>query len=74
MLKSSQKSLIKHYLQSGHDITPLEALNMFGCMRLSAVIFDLKKEGYNIITKTVKNKGSGKSYASYRMVPNKYSD
>lgn len=45
---ASQRKQIAAYLMAGHRITPLEALNMFGSLRLSAVIFDLKKQGYNI--------------------------
>ena len=65
----SQKKMILQHLHSGKALTPLEALDKFRCMRLSAVIFDLKKEGHHIITKTVYNRGSGKSYASYRLIP-----
>lgn len=37
-------------------------------MRLAAVIWTLKDEGHNIKTKTIYNKDSGKSYASYHKV------
>ena len=36
------------YLKTGRDITPLEALDNFGCLRLGARIFDLKARGHNI--------------------------
>lgn len=44
----TQRQQIAAYLMAGHRITPLEALNKFGSLRLSAVIFDLKKQGYKI--------------------------
>ena len=65
----SQKNAVLQYLNAGYTITPLEALEMFKCMRLASVIKTLRDDGHNIITRTVKNKGSGKSYASYRLIP-----
>ena len=40
--KKSQADAIKDYLLQGHSITPLDALEMFGCFRLGARIADLK--------------------------------
>ena len=60
----SQSKQIKHYLNSGYAITPLEALDKFGCMRLAAVIHDLKKEGMNIASETVTS-ANGKRYSKY---------
>jgi|TARA_Y100000034_G_scaffold44559_1_gene54684 hypothetical protein len=68
----SQKNAVLQYLNAGYEITPLEALEKFRCMRLAAVIKTLRDDGHNIITKTVKTKGSGKSYASYRLIPKRY--
>jgi len=66
MLKKSQKENVLEYLQRGNKITPLEALYQFGSFRLSAIIFDLRQEGFNIIThnKTV----DGKTFAEYELV------
>ena len=66
MPKKSQKENILEYLQIGNKITPLEALYQFGSFRLSAIIFELRQEGFNIIThnKTV----DGKSFAEYELV------
>ena len=49
--KISQDKLIINYLKSGESLTPLDALKMFNCFRLGARIFDLKKNGHDIITK-----------------------
>ena len=68
MRKVTQKTRILNHLDNQNSITPLEALNKFGCMRLAAVIWTLKDEGHNIKTKTICNKDSGKSYASYHKV------
>ena len=68
MKRVTQKTRILNHLDNQNSITPLEALNKFGCMRLAAVIWTLKDEGHNINTKTIYNKDSGKSYASYHKV------
>lgn len=54
MRKQSQKKRILEYLQAGNKITPIEALNLFGCFRLSDIIFRLKAEGHNIHTEIVR--------------------
>lgn len=48
METKSQEQRILNLLQNGGKITPLEALNKFGCLRLSGRIYDLKRKGYNI--------------------------
>jgi len=54
----SHNDLILDYMERGHKITPLRALEKFGCFRLSARIYDLKKLGHTISDKlvTVKDK------------------
>jgi hypothetical protein len=46
-MDSQNKQIIKH-LMGGGKITPLEALNKFGSLRLSARIFDLRGNGWII--------------------------
>ena len=48
--KGSQRDGILRFLQAGKTITPIDALNMFGCLRLATVIFDLRQEGWDIET------------------------
>lgn len=48
METKSQEKRILNYLQNGGKITTLEALDKFGCLRLSGRIYDLKRKGYNI--------------------------
>ena len=51
MKNNSQRKKILHYLENHKNgITPREALDRFGCFRLGARIFELKKIGYNIVT------------------------
>lgn len=46
--KKTQKEEILEYFESGGALTPIDALRRFGCFRLAAIVFDLKKEGHDI--------------------------
>ena len=61
----SQKENIRVALENGHRITPLDALQWFGCARLAARIQELRREGMDIQT-TMKAEGK-KSFACYSM-------
>ena len=45
----SQKKSILDWLSEGNTITALQALNMFGCLRLASRINDLKNDGFTIV-------------------------
>lgn len=62
----SQLKQIKNYLLNGNKITPLEALQKFGSFRLSAIIYNLKKEGMNIKTNMITV--NDKRFAEYELV------
>lgn len=44
-MKDTQCAAILAHLKRHGSITPLEALNRYGCMRLGARIYDLKRAG-----------------------------
>lgn len=46
----SQKEMVITHLKENKTINPLQSLDMFGCFRLAAVIFELKQDGYTILT------------------------
>jgi hypothetical protein len=54
---------IKSWLLSGRKITPLQALEKWGCMRLSARILELRNEGLDIRTTPITR--NGKTFAQY---------
>jgi hypothetical protein len=60
---STQNDLIEAHLRAGRTITPIEALNNYGCFRLSGRIYDLKKKGLDIGKNTISN--GKKQYAEY---------
>ena len=62
----TQKYSIANWLKAGNSLTPLEALNRFGTLRLGARVFELKRDGLPIITEMVEV-SDGKRVASYRL-------
>ena len=67
MRTDNQKYQVLNYLQQGKTITPLEALDKFGCMRLASRINELRYEGYDINT-ILKSDGE-KRWAEYQLLP-----
>lgn len=65
---ASQASQIGAYLMQGNKITPLEALSLFGSLRLSAIIFVLRERGYKIQVERIKT-STGKWVAQYWIDP-----
>ena len=66
----TQEEQILDYMERNGSITPLEAMNEFGIMRLGARIYDLKESGVKIITETVTSKnreGKRVRFARYRL-------
>lgn len=64
----TQTERILQYMRKNGEITQLEAMEEFGCMRLGARIYDPKKEGHLIAKQTVTSKnryGEAVSYAKY---------
>ena len=59
----SQKAEIQAWLERGHRITPIQALEKWGCFRLAARVDELRKNGLEIDT-SYQSK-NGKVFASY---------
>lgn len=62
----TQCNMIAEYLSNGYSITSLEALKMFGCMRLASRICDLRERGYDIATCKIKTE-TGKWVTEYTL-------
>ena len=57
MKRETQRSKVKKHLESGLPITPMDALERYGCFRLAAIIHDLKHDDGMLIEKElIKNK------------------
>lgn len=68
--KKSQKEQILAHIEKYGSITPLEAQQFYGCMRLGTRIWDLRRDGYDIVSEIVEvpTKNDGKArVAQYRM-------
>jgi len=63
-VESQNKRILKH-LESGRGVTSLEALGMFGTLRLAARIADLRAKGYPIRADMVHVGNKKKKVARY---------
>lgn len=61
----SQNTLILKHLQSGKTLTPIDALNLFGSLRLGARIKNIRDDGYKVVTEMISQ--GGKTFARYSM-------
>lgn len=62
--KSQEVQILAHLFAIG-PITPMDALERYGCFRLSARIKDLRVRGVPIETRKVTR--NGKTFAEYRL-------
>lgn len=72
MARKSQKEVVKERLVQFGFLTSMEAFERYGITRLSAIIFNLRREGLNVRshTKQTKNRyGNNVNYAVYWLTP-----
>jgi hypothetical protein len=68
----NQKEAIMWHLMTYKQITSWEAIKEYGATRLSAIIFNLRNEGYNIIsidTSVTNRFGKQVNIATYKYIP-----
>lgn len=66
----TQTEKILRHLREHGSITPLDAMQEYGIMRLASRICDIKKAGYSVVKETEKSKnryGEPVRYARYRL-------
>ena len=61
----TQEEAIREHLESGRDITPLEALDLYGVFRLAARVDSLRQSGLDI--ETIIERRGKKRYARYKL-------
>ena len=66
-MKTQNEKILNH-LKKGKKITPISALKMFGCFRLSARIYNLIRQGYDIKMERITK--DGKKFGSYYLQTN----
>jgi hypothetical protein len=69
-MTEAQNQQVLSYLKTGKVLTPIQALDMFGCFRLSARIYELKDKGWPIMCER-KAVESGKVVGHYSMTQDK---
>ena len=68
MKDNTQRKAILDHLMTQKSITSMEAFELYGATRLSAIVFDLRKMGYDIVTHnmhTINRYGQNTNYAKY---------
>lgn len=68
--KITKTSMVLDHLKKHGAITSMEAIENYGATRLSAIIFELRKKGYDIDTidvKSVDRYGNSVVYGKYVM-------
>lgn len=63
--ESQSQAILKH-MQNGNEVTALEALMRFKCMRLAARIKDLREMGIDIADRWV-TRDDNKRFKAYRL-------
>lgn len=66
----TQNQQILAHLKTGQTLTPLEALESFGCFRLASRIHDLKEDGWPITCDRL-DVGNNKRVGHYHLVNDK---
>ncbi len=67
-MRANKKRLVLNHLVQYGNITSMQAIELYGATRLAAIIFELRKDGYRIITKgmSIKDKnGDICTFAKY---------
>ena len=66
-MKNTQSEKILAHLKQGKTISPSEAIQLFNCWRLSAVIDRLRKQGYFIVTHNEPNQDGKGTHGRYEL-------
>ncbi|KJV44225.1 DNA-binding protein [Acinetobacter indicus] len=66
MRTTHQQQVLEH-LKDGKTITQADAIHLFNCYRLGAVILQLRQLGYDIVTHKVRNTTKNGTYARYEL-------
>lgn len=64
----TQRQLIINYLLNGKSINQWKAFNLFRASRLSAIIYSLKKQGYEFRTERHPSFNGKASFVEYYLV------
>lgn len=69
--KTTKTSEILNHLKTNGSISSMEAINLYGATRLSAIIFEFRRKGMEIESKWEETKdryGNNCKYVRYRLI------
>ena len=72
-MRATHKTRLLEYLRNHDTISQLEATGILHNIRLSATVFELRKDGYNIATigtKGINAYGEPTNFGRYRLIEN----
>tara|TARA_R110000851_G_scaffold114153_2_gene239116 strand:- start:8128 stop:8367 length:240 start_codon:yes stop_codon:yes gene_type:complete len=72
-MKYNQKQKVMRHLNNYGSITPLDAFRDYGIMRLAAVVFNLKEDGYDIDSEMISSSnrfGEKVNFSEYKLNKN----
>ena len=65
--QTSQIKQVERHLKKRKSMTTWDAIQLYGITRLSALIFTLREDGYNIESKRIDDKESRKWWTKYSL-------
>ncbi len=66
-MSTNHQVLVLAHLKQGKTISPIEAITLYKCFRLSAVIKRLRNAGHNITTHSEPNLNGKGTHARYEL-------
>ena len=67
-METNHQTQVLAHLKNGKTLSQAEAIDMFNCYRLSAIIQRLRNMGYPVITHREPNKISTGTHARYELI------
>lgn len=67
-MNNTQLEQILEHLKQGKSITQMDAIRLFNCYRLSAIIEKLRRQGYDIVTHRERNHSGIGTHARYELI------
>ena len=66
-MNDTQLNQVLDRLKQGQSITQVDAIHLFKCYRLSAIIKRLRNQGYEIVTYNERNNSGNGTHARYEL-------
>ena len=67
-MNNTQLNQVLSHLKQGRSITQMDAIRLFNCYRLSAIIQRLRNAGYDIVTHNERNNSGIGRHARYELI------